>query len=193
MLGLRETIICRYKVGKVTPNMERAKHIITTLTPTLLTDYFTYVRMNKAGNIDIDPLIENPHFLSVASYDFLTDILGKRVTKILTTQDRSIPLATAIALLIHKPLIIATETITVGSKHKIKHTIPKKKIRYGDSVLIVTDIVKTGATLRSLINTVHNNRATVAMVYAIVCFRKSLEQLKSEDIPIKPIYIIDKM
>jgi adenine phosphoribosyltransferase len=193
MLGLPEPVICRYKIGRVTPSVERAKQIIATLAPTLLTNYFTYVRINRTGNIDIDPLIENPHFLSVASYDIMINIAGKRMTKILTTPDRSMTLATAIALLTHRPLVIATETITVGNKYSISHSLKRKKIRYGDSVLIITDIVRTGATLRSLINIVHSNEAEVLMVHAIACLRETLERLKNEGIPIKPIYIIENI
>ena len=150
MMNLSPTVINRYIKGKIIPNFRNSLKL-----------YNDLIRMIKVENEP--PLIHNLSIDKIKSLIMSKKLIGKRVTKILTSVFDDIPLATFIADIIDVPLIIATNKPTTNIKNMIFEAdengtilfIPKESIKRTDSVVIVSDNNKTAKLMTSLTEKTH--------------------------------------
>jgi len=121
--GLQITVLSRYIRGHILPNSARARFLIEILKPEV-------DRFLLEGQ-DITERVLDITKLKIKTRRKITQLLGKRVTKILTDANpKNVAEATLLAAELDIPLIIA-EAKTIE--------IPKRAIRARDSALIIAE------------------------------------------------------
>lgn len=183
MLGLSPPILSRYMRGHVLPSYSRAQGLYDKLM--VITDIREElkkrIKFDEDGYFDNTPLVTEITWLKIMSNYALEKFAGRRVTKILTAAVDGIPVSTLIANLLEVDLLIAKGTKEVGINDFVEETyiprgsairqslyIPKNSIRKRDSILIIDDVVRTGETVKAMVDMVVNQRADIAGIYVLV-------------------------
>jgi len=177
VVGINIQQLARYNKGWCTPSLERAKHIIDKLEPIVgLKARVTKWMLSNDGIADAMELLRNPYVLYLSGYDCLMRFAGYRVTKVLALNGEDLMLATAVALRLMKPLVVATlsgdEYVTYVSGDEVKRLgVSNGSIGKRDSVLIVDAVIRRGVETDALVRLVRNIGAEVAGVYNLVCYK----------------------
>jgi len=183
LLGLSPPILSRYMRGHVLPSYSRAQGLYDKLM--VITDIREELKkrinFDEDGYFDNTPLVTEITWLKIMSNYALEKFAGRRVTKILTAAVDGIPVSTLVANLLEVDLLIAKGTKEVGINAFVEETyiprgsairqslyIPKNSIRKRDSILIIDDVVRTGETVKALVDMVANQRADIAGIYVLV-------------------------
>jgi adenine phosphoribosyltransferase len=183
LLGLSPPILSRYMRGHVLPSYSRAQGLYDKLM--VITDIREELKkkinFDEDGYFDNTPLVTEITWLKIMSNYALEKFAGRRVTKILTAAVDGIPVSTLVANLLEVDLLIAKGTKEVGINDFVEETyiprgsairqslyIPKNSIRKRDSILIIDDVVRTGETVKALVDMVVNRRADIAGIYVLV-------------------------
>ncbi len=183
LLGLSPPILSRYMRGHVLPSYSRAKGLYDKLM--VITDIREELKkkivFDEDGYFDNTPLVTEITWLKIMSNYALEKFAGRRVTKILTAAVDGIPVSTLVANLLEVDLIIAKGSKEVGINDFVEETyipkgsairqslyFPKHSIRKRDSILIIDDVVRTGETVKALVDMVVNQRADIAGIYVLV-------------------------
>jgi adenine phosphoribosyltransferase len=182
-LDLSPPILSRYMRGHVLPSYSRAQSLYNKLME------ITNVKGELKKRIDFDeegyfnntPLTSEITWLKIMANYAMEKFAGRRVTKILTAAVDGIPVSTLVANLLDVDLCIAKETKEVGIEDFIEETyipkdsaikkslyVPKTSIRRRDSIIIIDDVIRTGETIRALVDMVRNQRADIAGIYVLV-------------------------
>jgi len=182
-LGLSPPILSRYMRGHVLPSYGRAQGLYEKLMEiTNIKDALRKrISFDEDGYFDNTPLVSEITWLKILSNYAMEKFAGRRVTKVLTAAVDGIPVSTLVSNLLDVDLIVAKETKEVGINDFIEETyipkgsairkslyVPRSAIRRKDSVLIIDDVVRTGETVRAMVDLVKNQRADTAGVYVIV-------------------------
>jgi purine operon repressor len=192
MLNLQITVLSRYVKKAVIPSYERSVEIVKTLSQVVnlentLIDLLKNV--TPEGFFDNSKIIGNPVILKYAALECVRRFQGYRVTKILTPAVDGIPIASACAVELDRPLIIAKKTKEVGVEKFTEYSyttedgevvswyIPFKSITQSDSILIIDDVVRKAETLKAMINLVKQLNAEVAGVYTLITIGDSYKQV----------------
>tara|TARA_B100001971_G_scaffold214809_1_gene254490 strand:+ start:1908 stop:2693 length:786 start_codon:yes stop_codon:yes gene_type:complete len=183
ILGLSPPILSRYMRGHVLPSFNRAQSLYDKLIE--ITDIKEELKkkiiFDKDGYFDNTPLVTEITWLKIMSNYALEKFAGRRVTKVLTAAVDGIPISTLVAYLLEVDLLIAKGTKEVGISDFIEETyipkgsairqslyIPKKSIKKRDSILIIDDVVRTGETVKALVDMVVRQRSDIAGIYVLV-------------------------
>ena len=194
-LGLSPPILSRYMRGHVLPSYSRAQGLYERLME--ITDIKEQLKkrinFDDEGYFDNTPLVSEITWLKILSNYALEKFAGRRVTKVLTAAVDGIPVASLVANLLEVDLIIAKDKKEVGIEDFIEETyilkgsamrqslyIPKRSMRKRDSILIIDDVVRTGETVKALVDLVVNQRADIAGIHVLVTvgedWKKYLEE-----------------
>ena len=183
VLGLSPPILSRYMRGHVLPSYKRAQGLYEKLME--ITDIKEELKkriiFDEEGYFNNTPLVCEITWLKIMSNYALEKFAGRRVTKVLTAAVDGIPVSTLVSNLLDVNLIIAKDRKEVGIKDFLEETyilkgsairkslyVPKSLIRKRDSVLIIDDVVRTGETVKALVDIVSNQRADIAGIYVLV-------------------------
>ncbi len=200
LTGLSPQILSRYVTGHFLPNLERARTFIRIFREHVLKEAVlknVEVRNNVVVNIR---LLSNTRLLSQIAKAVASEFTGKEVKIVLTKETDGIPFATLVANEIKANLVIAKQSKEVGVEEFIEVRqiypsgiysyvyVPKDLISRGDRVLIVDDIIRSGSTIRALIEICHSVRADIVGVCAIVAIGNGVDRLTEEyGIPVNVI------
>jgi len=190
-LGLSPPILSRYMRGHVLPSYARAQRLYEKLMK--ITNIKEVLRrsisFDEEGYFDNTPIVSEITWLKILANYAVEKFAGRRVTKVLTAAVDGIPVSTLVASLLDVDLIIAKERKEVGIRDFIEKTytlrgtairrclyVPKASIRRGskkmrgagDSILIIDDVVRTGETVRALVDLVEERGAHVAGIYVLI-------------------------
>lgn len=183
MTGLPVTVLSRYVKGHVLPSSSRARKIWALLQKVagLEDELRSRIRFDDQGYFDNTSIICDPPLLQQAAQTVLSRFAGKRITKVMTAAVDGIPLATLVSGALGVELVIAKKDKEVGVREFIEETyipgnsavimslyVPRGSIKGADSVLIVDDVIKSGESLRAMVNLVKKARASVAGIFALV-------------------------
>ena len=183
ILGLSPPILSRYMRGHVLPSFSRAQGLYEKLMEitNIKDELKKRINFDEEGYFDNTPLVSEITWLKIMSNYALEKFAGRRVTKILTAAVDGIPVASLVANLLGVDLLIAKNMKEVGINDFIEETyipkgsairqslyVPKTSIRKRDSILIIDDVVRTGETVKALVDLVANQRADVAGIYVLV-------------------------
>jgi len=183
LLGLSPPILSRYMRGHVLPSYSRAQGLYDLLMEItdIREELKKRINFDEDGYFDNTPLTTEITWLKIMSNYALEKFAGRRVTKILTAAVDGIPVSTLVANLLDVDLLIAKGTKEVGINDFVEETyipkgsairqslyIPKNSIRKRDSILIIDDVVRTGETVKALVDMVVNQRADIAGIYVLV-------------------------
>jgi adenine/guanine phosphoribosyltransferase-like PRPP-binding protein len=183
ILGLSPPILSRYMRGHVLPSFSRAQGLYDKLMEitNIKDELKKRINFDEEGYFDNTPLVSEITWLKIMSNYALEKFAGRRVTKILTAAVDGIPVATLVANLLDVDLLVAKNMKEVGINDFIEETyipkgsairqslyVPKSSIRKRDSILIIDDVVRTGETVKALVDMVANQRADIAGIYVLV-------------------------
>lgn len=182
-LDLSPPILSRYMRGHVLPSYSRAQGLYEKLMKitNIKDELKNRINFDEEGYFDNTPLVSEITWLKIMSNYALEKFAGRRVTKVLTAAVDGIPVSTLVSNLLDVNLIVAKSTKEVGIKDFVEETyipkgsairqslyVPKSAIRRRDSVLIIDDVVRTGETVKALVDVVSNQRADIAGIYVLV-------------------------
>lgn len=182
-LGLSPPILSRYMRGHVLPSYSRAQGLYEKLMEiTNIKDQLKKrISFDEEGYFDNTPLVSEITWLKLMSNYALEKFAGRRVTKVLTAAVDGIPVSTLVSNLLDVDLLVAKNTKEVGINDFVEETyipkgsairqslyVPRSAIKKRDSVLIIDDVVRTGETVKALVDLVTNQRADIAGIYVLV-------------------------
>jgi len=169
--------------GHVLPSFARAQGLYDKLMKitNIKEELKKRINFDDDGYFDNTPLVSEITWLKIMSNYALEKFAGRRVTKILTAAVDGVPVSTLVANLLGVNLVIAKNSKEVGINDfletsyiprgsAMRHTlyVPRNMIRKRDSVLIIDDVVRTGETVKALVNMVAKQRADIAGIYVLV-------------------------
>ena len=182
-LGFSPPIISRYIKGHVLPSLGRSRSIHEKLAE--ITSPAEALRrrltLDEEGYFDNTPIVSEITWLKTIANHAVESVAGRRVTKVLTAAVDGVPVASLVANLLGVDLAIAKSTREVGitdfaeesftqggSAVKRSLYVPKRSIGKRDSFVIIDDVVRTGNTVKALVDLVTGQRGDIAGVYVIV-------------------------
>jgi len=183
LLDLSPPILSRYMRGHVLPSFVRAQGLYDKLMKItdIKEELKKKIKFDDDGYFDNTPLVSEITWLKIMSNYALEKFAGRRVTKVLTAAVDGVPVSTLVANLLGVDLVIAKNSKEVGINDfletsyiprgsAMRHTlyVPKNMVRKRDSVLIIDDVVRTGETVKALVDMVANQRADIAGIYVLV-------------------------
>lgn len=182
-LGLSPPILSRYMRGHVLPSYDRAQGLYEKLMEitNIKDELKKRINFDEEGYFDNTPLVSEITWLKIMSNYALEKFAGRRVTKVLTAAVDGIPVSTLVSNLLEVDLVVAKDRKEVGINDFVEESyiprgsairqtlyVPRAAIKKRDSVLIIDDVVRTGETVKALVDLVVNQRADVAGVYVLV-------------------------
>jgi len=182
-LDLSPPILSRYMRGHVLPSYGRAQGLYEKLMKitNIKAELKKRINFDEEGYFDNTPLVSEITWLKIMSNYAMEKFAGRRVTKVLSAAVDGVPVSTLVSNLLEVDLIIAKEMKEVGIKDFIEETyvlkdsairkslyIPKTSIKKKDSILIIDDVIRTGETIKALVNLVKKQKADIAGIYALV-------------------------
>jgi len=182
ILGIPESLICRYTNGDLLPSRETAMSIIDKLSPILdLTEVVKRLIRVNDGYVDLNRVLFNPHVLRLFHRRIEERFSGLGITKVLTAATDGIPLSVMAAYALDAELAVAKQykdlvsdefyevTYIVDSPpRRVSLYLPSSSLGKGDVVLIVDDIVRSGRTLDALVSLVDMARARLVGVSVLI-------------------------
>ncbi len=183
ILNLSPPIISRYLKGHVIPSMERSLSIHEKLAE--ITSPAEELRrrlvLDEEGYFDNTPIVSEMAWLKTIANHAVERFAGRRVTKVLTAAVDGVPVASLVANLLGVDLVIAKSTREVGITDFAEESftqgdsavrrslfVPKRSMGRRDSFVIIDDVMRTGNTVKALVDFVLGQRGDLAGVYVIV-------------------------
>jgi adenine phosphoribosyltransferase len=169
--------------GHVLPSFNRAQGLYEKLMEItdIKAELKKRINFDEEGYFNNTPLVSEVTWLKIMSNYAMEKFAGRRVTKVMTAAVDGIPVSALVSNLLDVDLIVAKEMKEVGINEFVEETyipkgsairkslyIPKNFIRKKDSVLIIDDVIRTGETVKALVDLVRNQRADIAGVYILV-------------------------
>lgn len=201
MLGIQESLICRYVNGVTIPSEVQAIDIIEKIkSKGFILEFFkNKIKIYKDGYVDTSWLLQFPSILKILMENYLEDFKTK-ISKIITVASNGIPFATIASIILNAPLVIARKYKESVELEYIEENIMESKgyvsnlylrkdlLNRGDKTLIVDDVVRTGKTVHTLANLIRRRNAEVYAVFTIVVVGN--EWSKIINFPIRYIFSI---
>ncbi len=191
--GLSKPVLCRYVKGTNLPTEGTAALLHRSLSEMTNLGFLLSKRLKQdaEGYIDSTTVSCDPVILGWAGRDIISKYGFKHFTKVLTAATDGIPVASAAAMRLGVPLVIAKRNKEVGIRSFIEESylssspasvttlyIPKDAILPGERVLIVDNIVRSGRTIKVLLNVVKKVKANAPNAYLLIAigdaWRKNL-------------------
>lgn len=182
-LGLSPPILSRYMRGHVLPSYDRAQGLYEKLMEitNIREELKRRISFDEEGYFDNTPLVSEITWLKIMSNYAMEKFAGMRITRVLTAAVDGIPVSTLVSNLLEVDLVVAKDTKEVGINDFLEQTyilkgsairkslyVPRALIRKKDSVLIIDDVVRSGETVKALVDLVKEQKADVAGIYILV-------------------------
>lgn len=192
-LHLPAPVISRYVKGHVLPNLNRAEEIIGWYE----NNYFRKmlrqeIYVGNEGVIDVSSLTYNTILQCVIAKHALNYFKDIIITKILTVETNGIPIAIQIGNEFGVDVIIARKERQVGIERYYEERysfvppvirslyVPRVSLKKNDHILVVDDLVRSGNTIKALLNIVNKSGATLSGVFSVIEVDKVMDKLKNE-------------
>ncbi len=186
--GLAKPVLCRYVKGTNLPSEGTAKMLNQSLQDLydLKQLLSNRLRIDEQGYIDAGTVAWDSTVLCWVGRELLARFGSKRFTKVLTVATDGVPLASAVAVRLGIPLVIAKRSKEVGIRSFIEESyvsssppsittlyLPRGAISTEDYILIVDDIIRTGRTVNAVLNLVKRVKATAPNIYILLAMGRS--------------------
>ncbi|HDJ89915.1 MAG TPA: hypothetical protein ENG40_04405 [Thermoprotei archaeon] len=203
MFDIPSALICRYVKGDVVPGADRAKEIIDKISELgiledMIKKRITIVDNEYVGLSDIVYDIDLLRMVAIEAYKLYNN---SDIDNVLTVSVDGIPLATYVADMLRSKLVIAKPYRDIGVEKYYEETyfmlsppkitsiyVPKKMLKKRDSVLIVDDLIRTGRTIKALINIVDKADARLEGIFVMIAigniWKKVLEKYSEKIHPL---------
>ncbi|RSN75742.1 helix-turn-helix domain-containing protein [Candidatus Methanodesulfokora washburnensis] len=193
MLNMPPTALSRYVNGHVIPSLETARLILNIFKKKyLIMEVKNRIIFDEFGVLNNSLIIYDPVLLKYIILSEYERINSVKVDKVLTFETDGIPVAYQIASILGKEVAVAKKTKEIGVREfiEIKQVfnsgmyryiyLPKNTIKRGDYVLLADDIIRTGATIKALINLCNKAKANVSGIFTVISLRKMCAKLEEE-------------
>jgi adenine phosphoribosyltransferase len=204
LISSQPTLVARHVKARMLPSYGYCVRILKTLDPIAGLKASLVSLPFENGLADTSRLLSEPALLRLAAADCIMRFAGYRVTRILTVSCNSVPLATAISMMLMVPVATAKTHMdagtggdflevakgVVGERLEVLY-LPKEALKRRDSVLIVLDVVRSGRTAGALVDLVEHAEAEVAGVYCLIGFREGLERLKARGLRVEAVMEVE--
>ncbi len=196
IVGVPESVLCRYANGDLIPSLETAQQIINKLESVLSLESVLrrYLRCQD-GYCNFTELVANADILKLYARRVRYRFGNCRIDKVLTAAADGVPLAVSAALALNAELAIAKQYRDVFEEEfyestlvlddpprKVTLYLPKTMLKRGEKVLIVDDIVRTGRTIRSLLEICRKAEAQVVGISILIAIGSEwVARLKNAD------------
>jgi len=191
--NLSPTVLSRYINGHVIPSLDKARMIMDIFKKEYLIDIVKRrIFQDEVGAIDTSRIIYDSTLLKGVVLSEYNKLKGFKVDKILTMESDGIPVAVHFALILGVNVAVARKTKKIGVRDfvEIKQVfesgtyryiyLPKGSIKKDEYVLVVDDIIRTGATIRALAKLCRTVKANLSAVFAVISIGDSKEKLREE-------------
>ncbi|BCS92002.1 Hypoxanthine/guanine phosphoribosyltransferase [Metallosphaera sp. J1] len=189
LLGLQESLLCRYVNGSTVPSEQQARDLIGKVSQRGFLHRFFQDKIRKFPDsfIDTSELLHYPNMLKILLETHIAHFM--HAEKVVGIASNGIPFATIVSTILDKPLIIV-------KKHKdsIYLTYVEENVKESDSVvasiyarrdfisksdkiLIVDDVMRSGKTLLSTSKLIKKAGATVIGALIIVAKRENINSV----------------
>jgi adenine/guanine phosphoribosyltransferase-like PRPP-binding protein len=183
ILGIPVPTLWRYIHGDIKPSQDRSRIMITKLLDSDMINVIKekVVKADEEGLINVYNLVYNIDILTIASIDAMLWAQDMGFTSVATVETDGIPLATLISKRLNIKLVtikrkkevgfnkfIEVSYITRAPPEIVSLYLPEGIIEYGDKVLIVDDLVRSGRTSIALFELIKRAGARPAGFYALI-------------------------
>jgi adenine phosphoribosyltransferase len=193
MLNIPPTALSRYVNGHVIPGLEIARSIFNLLKKKyLISEVRNRIIIDEFGVIDNSFIIYDPVLLKYIVLSEYERVNSVKIDRVLTIETDGIPVAYQIASIFGKEVAVARKSKEIGVRKfiEIKQVfesgtyryiyLHKDALRRGEYVLLADDIIRTGATIRALMNLCREARANVSGIFTVISIGKMSERLEEE-------------
>ena len=180
-LELSNVDLSRYIGGHVLPGPKRARELLQALYKAEVLEKVLkrVVVIDSRGVVNIARLAFDKELLALAASLALVRFGALKVTKVLTAAVNGVPLASFVSLILSAGLCVAKREAEVPECIEVKYFapeppryislfIPKGALRHNDAVLIVDDLLRSGRTLKALLELSQKSGAKVKGVFSLV-------------------------
>ena len=201
VFNLSPSLLSQYINGRILPSTERAKEIINKFHETLLPKLLDRKLKLTNGVIDISKIISDTQLLSLVASVVVEDFSDAE--KVLTVETDGIPLAVLIAEKIGVDIAIAKHRKEIGVRDfiEIKRVfssglysylyLPKNILKPSEKILVVDDIIRSGATISALLDACRVAKANPIGAFALVAVRSAVNKLTQlYKVPVKALKYI---
>lgn len=199
MINLPPTVLSRYINGHVLPSMEKSKIILSVFKREfLLEEIKRRLARDEVGAIDTSQVIYDPLLLKQIIVTESEKIMGFKVDKVMTMESDGIPVAYQLASVLGTEVVVARKSKKLGIKDfvEVKQIfesgayryiyLPKGRIKRGEYIFLVDDIIRTGGTMRALVSLCNKLKANISGIFSIIALRNAKNKLMEElNIPIE--------
>lgn len=193
ILSLPVPVLSRYVNGHVLPNVDRAERILKVFEESYLkATVLSRVETDPDGVLNISGLVHDTPLLRLTGGSLLRHLNGREVSKVLTPEADGITLSVQIANELGCKVVVAKKTKERGvhrfyeaqcihSPSSVEYFyLPSDSLKAGETVLIVDDMVRTGATLSACISITEKADAGIAGILVLIELDSSLKALKAD-------------
>ena len=190
LVNLSPTVLSRYINGHILPNSEKSERIIEMFKEKYLLEILRGKISEKEGAYNLTQVHYDVNLQQLIAKLIFHEFDLVKVDKVLTAAADGIPLAVQVGNEFNVKIVIAKKGKEVGVEKFLEEKaifspvlfktfyIPKGSIRTGENVLIVDDIMRTGATIEALVKLVEKSRARVVGIFTIFSTQDSIKKLK---------------
>jgi len=206
ILNIPAPVLWRYIAGIVRPTSERASEILRTLIESgmLRNTIAKRLKFIDSNVVDMYSLVYRTDVLWLASIEAYYHFRDQRIDAALTTEVDGIPVGLAIASIMDIDLIVAKRRKELGFSEFYEETylsrdppslvtlyVPREIIRRGSRVLIVDDLLRSGRTLKALINIVKQAKAELAGIFSLVSVGSEWKEA-IRDLDVRTVVLISR-
>ncbi len=203
LTGLSEVTLSRYVEGHVLPTRKRAEKIIKSFGKGMIKkETRKLIKFGKAGLLDNTNIIFNTSLLKKVSRE-VSKVFSKP-DKVFTLAVDGIPIAVHMANRYNVPCVYAKKDKEIGvdnflhQSHVFKsgvsmdYFLPVGILKKNEKILIVDDMIRSGETLKVLINMVRKTKAKIIGIFVLLCLSKrGLRKIKKMvDCPVEAYIIV---
>jgi adenine/guanine phosphoribosyltransferase-like PRPP-binding protein len=190
LLELPVPVLSRYVNGHVLPSLERAQRISTIFFDKHLKEFARQMLRLEDGVFDNSAILGNPNLLDKIAKLVAPKFAHLRVDKVLTVEVDGIPVATHLAMELGVETVVAKGRKEMGINSFVEvrrvHTsgtysylyVPTSSIGRGDRILLVDDVVRTGSTVRTLLQICQAASAEAVGLFALIGVKRGMERLR---------------
>ncbi|MCD6236150.1 MAG: helix-turn-helix domain-containing protein [Thaumarchaeota archaeon] len=204
LINLPPTVLSRYINGHVLPSLEKSKTILAIFKREyLLEEVKRRLERDEVGAIDTSRIIYDPLILKQIIMTESEKIMGFKVDKVMTMESDGIPVAYQLASMLGTEIAVARKSKKLGIKEfvEVKQIfesgayryiyLPKGRVRKGDYILLVDDIIRTGGTMKALVSICNELKANISGIFSVIALKQAKEKLIEElNIPIESFITI---
>ncbi len=189
LTGLPESVLCRYVKGSILPSFEQAVKILAKVALSIDLNYLLkdLVEREKSPVIDLLRVLKDPYISKLLATIIMLELVGKEVTKVITTAEAVLPIATLLAIEFNAPLVLVKRrsypgiqyyniTIMRSPKDVESLYVDKDLISRKDKLLVLADVVYTGRTLEAVLQILEKSRAEIVDIIAVMGLGKLWEE-----------------